>query len=72
MYLTHRDDVADHRKFHEHFGCDRILHSDEISRKTKDVEIKLTGTDNYQLAEDLLIITVPGHTKGTYRFTLRQ
>lgn len=64
MYLTHRDDVADHRKFHDHFGCDRILHSDEISQKTKDVEIKLTGEDNYQLADDLLIVTVPGHTKG--------
>ena len=72
LYLTHRDDVADHRKFHDHFGCDkpggmatqRILHQDEISRDTKDVEIVLTGTDNYQLADDLLIITVPGHTEG--------
>jgi ferredoxin len=26
LYLTHRDDVADHQKFHEHFDCDRILH----------------------------------------------
>ncbi len=30
MYLTHRDDVADHQKFHQHFGCDRILHKKEI------------------------------------------
>jgi hypothetical protein len=22
MYLTHRDDVADHRKFHDRFSCD--------------------------------------------------
>ena len=64
MYLTHRDDVADHRKFNAHFGCDRILHQDEISQDTKDVEIILTGTDNYQLADDLLIIIVPGHTEG--------
>lgn len=64
MYLTHRDDVADHRKFHEHFGCDRILHRDEISSKTRNVEIQLTGTDDYSLADDLLIISVPGHTKG--------
>ena len=64
LYLTHRDDVADHRKFKDHFGCDRILHKDEISQDTKDVEIVLSGTDNYQLAADLLIVIVPGHTKG--------
>jgi len=26
MFLTHQDDVADHRKFRERFGCERILH----------------------------------------------
>jgi glyoxylase-like metal-dependent hydrolase (beta-lactamase superfamily II)/ferredoxin len=64
MYLTHRDDVADHQKFHDHFGCDRILHADEINRNTQGVEIKLTGLNPIELAPDLLIIPVPGHTKG--------
>jgi glyoxylase-like metal-dependent hydrolase (beta-lactamase superfamily II) len=64
LYLTHRDDVADHAKFHQHFGCDRILHKDEISRDTQDVEIQLSGLDPVQLEPDLLIIPVPGHTKG--------
>jgi len=64
LYLTHRDDVADHRKFHDHFGCDRILHQDEINRGTQDVEIQLKGAEPVQLAPDLLIIPVPGHTKG--------
>ncbi|HEY9876914.1 MAG TPA: MBL fold metallo-hydrolase [Leptolyngbyaceae cyanobacterium] len=64
LYLTHRDDVADHQKFHEHFGCDRILHRDEINRSTKDVEIPLEGLDPISLAPDLQIIPVPGHTKG--------
>lgn len=64
MYLTHRDDVADHQKYHEHFGCDRILHTDEISASTRNVEIQLTGLEPYQLTSDLLIIPVPGHTKG--------
>jgi glyoxylase-like metal-dependent hydrolase (beta-lactamase superfamily II)/ferredoxin len=64
MYLTHRDDVADHQKYSEHFGCDRILHVDEINSGTRNVEIKLTGSQPYQLAPDLLIIPVPGHTKG--------
>ncbi|MBD3882939.1 MBL fold metallo-hydrolase [Phormidium tenue FACHB-886] len=64
LYLTHRDDVADHQKFQQHFGCDRILHADEINGSTRNVEIKLSGTDPVQLAPDLLIIPVPGHTKG--------
>lgn len=64
MYLTHRDDIADHQKFRAHFSCDRILHVDDISPTTSDVEIQLTGTDPISLTPDLLIIPVPGHTKG--------
>ncbi len=64
LYLTHRDDVADHQAFHDHFGCDRILHEDEINSKTASIEIKLSGYDPVELATDLLIIPVPGHTKG--------
>lgn len=64
IYLTHRDDVADHEKFHAHFGCERILHTDDITAKTSNVEIQLTGREVVQLAPDLLIIPVPGHTKG--------
>lgn len=64
LYLTHRDDVADHQKFRDHFGCDRILHQDEISSGTRSVEIQLSGLDPVQLTPDLLIIPVPGHTKG--------
>jgi glyoxylase-like metal-dependent hydrolase (beta-lactamase superfamily II)/ferredoxin len=64
LYLTHRDDVADHQKFHEHFGCDRILHRDDITYSTRDIEIQLAGAEPTALAPDLLIIPVPGHTKG--------
>jgi glyoxylase-like metal-dependent hydrolase (beta-lactamase superfamily II) len=64
MYLTHRDDVADHQKYAEHFGCQRILHTDEISSDTRNVEIQLTGLEPVQLEPDLLIVPVPGHTKG--------
>lgn len=64
MYLTHRDDVADHDKFHKHFGCDRLLHQDDITSSTQAVEIQLTGIDPFELTPDLLIIPVPGHTKG--------
>jgi len=64
LYLTHRDDVADHQKFRDHFGCDRILHQDDVTTGTKTVEIMLEGNTPVSLAPDLLIIPVPGHTKG--------
>ncbi|MEG4347152.1 MBL fold metallo-hydrolase [Microcoleus sp. A003_D6] len=64
LYLTHRDDVADHQKYCDHFGCDRILHADEINADTRSVEIQLSGSEPHQIADDLLIIPVPGHTKG--------
>jgi len=64
MYLTHRDDVADHHKFQKHFHCDRILHKNDITLDTQGVEIQLQGTDIYQLTADLTIIPVPGHSLG--------
>jgi glyoxylase-like metal-dependent hydrolase (beta-lactamase superfamily II)/ferredoxin len=64
LYFTHRDDVADHQKFHEHFGCDRILHQDEITPDTKAVEHQLQGMEAIQFSPELVIIPVPGHTKG--------
>ena len=64
MYLTHRDDIADHAKFQQHFNCERILHQDDITNDTKDVEIQFSATTTIELEPDLLIIPVPGHTKG--------
>lgn len=64
LYLTHRDDVADHRKFHDRFGCDRLLHADDITADTQDVEIPLSGSEPIQFAPDMQIIPVPGHSKG--------
>ena len=64
MYLTHQDDIADHEKFAEHFGCERILHEDEITGRTQGVEIKLKGDQPFELADDLFILPVPGHTEG--------
>lgn len=64
LYLTHRDDVADHQKFRDHFGCDRILHMDEITQGTESVEIKLSNGEPLEFAPEVWIIPVPGHTKG--------
>lgn len=31
MFLTHQDDVADHAKWAARFGCERIIHEDDVS-----------------------------------------
>lgn len=64
LYLTHRDDVADHEKFRKHFQCNRILHQDDITSATQTVEIPLNISEPYELTPDILIIPVPGHSKG--------
>ena len=52
------------QKFHDHFGCDRILHQDSITTSTRSVEMQLTGTDPIAIANDLLVIPMSGHAKG--------
>ena len=34
MFLTHRDDVADHARFRAHFGCERVLHAADVTADT--------------------------------------
>jgi hypothetical protein len=41
MFLSHRDDIADHQKFHDHFGCDRIFTAPKSLAALSDIEIKL-------------------------------
>jgi glyoxylase-like metal-dependent hydrolase (beta-lactamase superfamily II)/ferredoxin len=65
MFLTHRDDVADHRMFQTHFGCERILHRDDVTSGTREVEIKLKGADPVAFDDEVLFIPVPGHTIGS-------
>lgn len=72
MLLTHRDDVADHDKFHERFGCDRVLHRDDVTTRTRDVELQPEGFDVIPLGEELLMIPTPGHTRGHAVFLYRE
>jgi glyoxylase-like metal-dependent hydrolase (beta-lactamase superfamily II) len=65
MFLTHRDDVADHRKLRERFGCERILHRDDVVAGTREVEIKLDGEAPVAFDDEVSFIPVPGHTPGS-------
>lgn len=64
MILTHRDDVADHEKFAAHFGCKRVIHIEEISGGTQEIEEKLSFTGTKEFLHLIRLIHVPGHTKG--------
>ncbi len=65
MFLTHRDDVADHARFAAEFGCQRVLHEADLTPDTRDVERVVRGADPVALADDLLVIPTPGHTAGS-------
>ena len=64
MLLTHQDDIADHQKFHERFGCERVLHRDDVRSRTSTVERQPAGVDPVKITDDMLMIPTPGHTKG--------
>jgi glyoxylase-like metal-dependent hydrolase (beta-lactamase superfamily II)/ferredoxin len=70
MLLTHKDDIADHKRFHERFGTRRTMHADDGARRL-DIENVLTGDKPQQLAGDLIAIPTPGHTRGHVVFLYR-
>jgi glyoxylase-like metal-dependent hydrolase (beta-lactamase superfamily II)/ferredoxin len=71
ILLTHRDDVADHDKFHERFGAQRVLHRDDVHSRTSEIEMQPAGLDPIEIEDGLLMIPTPGHTKGHAVFLYR-
>jgi glyoxylase-like metal-dependent hydrolase (beta-lactamase superfamily II)/ferredoxin len=63
MFLTHRDDVADHARFRERFDCERVIHVDDAD--AAETERTIAGTNAVVLADDLVVVPVPGHTAGS-------
>jgi len=64
MFLTHRDDVADHAALRKRFGCARVIHARDADALGESPERALEGDEPTRLAEDLLAIPTPGHTRG--------
>jgi glyoxylase-like metal-dependent hydrolase (beta-lactamase superfamily II)/ferredoxin len=63
IFLTHRDDVADHDKFARHFGARRVMHADDNAAR-HGVEHVVKGEEAERLGQELLVIPTPGHTRG--------
>ena len=64
MFLSHVDDIADHERFRSHFGCDRIIHRQEVRSSIADIEWQLEGGEAQPLGSALVAIPTPGHTRG--------
>ena len=64
MFLTHRDDVADHEKWARRFNAERVIHRDDVTRSLSSVERVLSGREAIALDKELLAIPTPGHTRG--------
>ncbi len=63
MFLTHRDDVADHDRFAKRFGCERVMHADDGATRLG-IENIIRGDVPFAIDDGLLAIPVPGHTRG--------
>ena len=70
--ITHKDDIADTNKYHQQFNSKRLIHIGDVGKKTNDYEIILEGTDDFEIAKDLIVIPVPGHTKGSVVFLYQE
>ena len=64
ILLTHRDDVADAGRYAAHFGARVWIHEDDRDAAPYATDI-LTGREPTRIAGDLLVIPVPGHTRGS-------
>jgi len=57
MLLTHQDDIADHAKFRERFGCERVLHFDDARGRL--FEVMPRGNDPVDLGDGIVMIPTP-------------
>lgn len=63
VFLTHRDDVADADRYARHFAARRFIHHDE-RQSQPDAEVFVHGDLPIGLADGIVAIPTPGHTKG--------
>lgn len=63
MFLSHRDDIADHARYAARFGCTRIMHADDHAAR-HGIERVINGTAAVKLDDELTVIPTPGHTRG--------
>ena len=71
MLLTHKDDIADHERFHNLFGCERTMHAADGAQRLG-VENIINGEEPVSVDQDILAIPTPGHTRGHMVFLYKK
>jgi glyoxylase-like metal-dependent hydrolase (beta-lactamase superfamily II)/ferredoxin len=64
MFLSHRDDIADHEKYRARFACARVMHGDDAT-PSLGIERLVEGQAEVRLDADLVAIPLRGHTRGS-------
>ena len=64
MFLSHRDDIADHARFAEKFGATRIMHADDGAARYG-IETIVEGEKAFRIDDELIVIPQAGHTRGS-------
>jgi len=67
ILLTHRDDVADAHRYAAHFGSEVVIHEADRDAAPYATRV-LAGIGEQELAPDLRVIPLPGHTRGSVAF----
>ena len=69
VVLTHRDDVADARRWADEFGARVWIHADDRTAAPFATDV-VEGLDEVAITPDLACIPTPGHTRGSVVFLL--
>ena len=62
MFLTHRDDIADHDRWAAELGCERVMNRRDLRGETVEHAVEGDG----EITNDLRYVATPGHTEGSH------
>lgn len=66
MIITHTAALADHDYWSAYFpDCKRVIHRQDRTRESKDIEAVLNGKGPWAIGDSLKIVHLPGHTLGS-------
>ena len=68
IFLTHKDDVADHDQWAGHFDAKRLMHQDDSGRLRSKIDHLISGEADVPFDDDLIVIPTPGHPRGHVNF----
>ncbi len=69
VLLSHRDDVADAQRYADHFGARVWIHEADRNAAPFATDV-VTGDAPVELRPGLVIVPVPGHTRGSVCYSL--